>query len=165
MSCSGGLGLTERSRKYRSQQFREQSGRCYYCGFPMWERRCQKFAALHGISLKDAARFKSTAEHMLAQADGGTSRRDNIVATCQFCNQNRHHCKKPQSAIRYRQRVQRQVARRSWHPQHLFKMIDQPPPVVKPPESLGMPRVLVTSLDEIARRHVEGFAPPPSPCR
>lgn len=49
---------------------RDQGGLCYYCLRPM-----------HG---------DVTAEHLLAQRDGGKDTRKNIVATHRLCNSRRH---------------------------------------------------------------------------
>ena len=79
-----------RDPKYRERKAQEQHRRCYYCGFPMWSKRAEGFARHWGITLKEAARFKCTAEHLVARRDGGTSRIDNIAAACLFCNSHRH---------------------------------------------------------------------------
>lgn len=112
-----------RVHKYRAQRFVEQHQRCFYCGFPMWIRRPAKFAKRFAISLAEAERFKCTAEHRQALCDGGTSRRDNIVAACLYCNHHRHELKMAPDAQRYLARVSRRVARGAWHPQHLHKML------------------------------------------
>lgn len=110
-----------RARKYRQRKFVEQRQRCFYCAFPMWARGAPKFAARFGITLKEASRFKCTAEHKVAQRDGGTSCQDNIVAACQWCNRLRHQRVRPLDFDRYRERVMKHVAEGAWHPRKLHE--------------------------------------------
>jgi hypothetical protein len=112
-----------RARKYRQRKFGEQQRRCFYCGFPMWARKPETFAGHFDISLKDAARFKCTAEHLLALRDGGTSRQDNIVAACWFCNYHRHARAVAPPPDRFLQLVRGRVVRHGWHHQHLHKIL------------------------------------------
>ena len=116
--------MTEaRARKYRQRMFAEQHERCFYCDFPMWTKQPETFARRFGISLKEAGRFGCTAEHLVAICDQGTSRRENIVAACRFCNYNRHARALPQPPEKYRRLVQGRVARKSWHPPWPHKML------------------------------------------
>ena len=112
-----------RDRVYRERKAHAQFRRCYYCGFPMWSRRPDGFARHFGISIKEAARFHCTAEHLLARRDGGTSRFDNIVAACWFCNSHRHQRATPPSPERYRELVRQRVAKFAWHHTRLHKML------------------------------------------
>lgn len=48
------------------------------------------FAARHFISRGIAHLFKVTAEHLIAQMDGGGTDASNIVAACHYCNHGRH---------------------------------------------------------------------------
>ena len=83
----------------RNIAFKNQSGRCYYCGAPMWQNdTCEEFARLYGISTKKAKRLQCTAEHLIAQCDGGKHTQENIVAACLWCNRRRHqHFKNPKN--------------------------------------------------------------------
>jgi hypothetical protein len=113
----------QRDRKYREQKAHEQYRRCYYCNFPMWSKRPNGFARHWGISLKEAARFHCTAEHLLARCDGGTSRFDNIAAACWFCNSHRHRRAIAPAPERYRELVRSRVAKFAWHHPWLHKML------------------------------------------
>ena len=116
--------MTEaRTRKYRKRHAAEQQHRCFYCSFPMWVDDGDGFARRHGISRAEAKRFQCTAEHLKALQDGGTSRVDNIVAACRFCNQNRHRRPVPAAVEPYRSLVRKRVARQSWHPLWLHKLL------------------------------------------
>jgi len=112
-----------RTRKYRAEMFQKQQQRCFYCGFPMWLKRPVRFATRYGIAEADALRFKCTAEHLDAICDGGTSRRENIVAACRWCNQHRHQFPVPPKPHRYLRGIQKQIARGAWHPHRLHKML------------------------------------------
>lgn len=107
----------------RSSAFREQAGRCIYCGAPMWSHSPEEYAQAHGISLADARRFQVTAEHLKARSDGGSNSRRNIVAACLFCNQKRHQRKAPPAPDAYQALVQARIARRKWHPDHLHSKV------------------------------------------
>lgn len=56
---------------HRKSAHISQSGRCYYCRFPMWENDLKSYAQLHNISQPQAKLFQSTAEHLIARQDGG----------------------------------------------------------------------------------------------
>lgn len=112
-----------RTRKHRGKRFSEQHERCFYCAFPMWLKAPARFAAWFGISLKEAARFKCTAEHLQALSDGGTSRRENVVAACHFCNHHRHELTNPPAPDRYRALIKARIERGGWHHRHLHKML------------------------------------------
>jgi len=112
-----------RNQIYRERKAHEQHRRCYYCGFPMWSKRPEGFAQHFGISLKEARRFFCTAEHLTARCDGGTSRSDNIVAACWFCNSHRHRRAMAQTPEQYRELVRKRVARLSWHQPWLHRML------------------------------------------
>ena len=114
-----------RTRKYRGRKYGAQHHTCFYCAFPMWTQAPADFAHKYCISVREALRFRCTAEHLRARCDGGTSRVDNIVAACWFCNSQRHHRKKPPQPDTYRAFIQRRLARQSWHPPWLHKMLAQ----------------------------------------
>ena len=112
-----------RDPKYRERKAHEQHRRCYYCGFPMWSKHPEGFARHWGISLKEAERFHCTCEHLLARCDGGTSRFGNIVAACRFCNSHRHLRATAPSPERYRDLVQKRVAKFAWHHPRMHRML------------------------------------------
>lgn len=80
--------MSSKYSKQRLAAFKNQVGRCFYCGSPMWKGNPEKFASQHNITKKYATRFQCTAEHLVARCDGGKNQKSNIVAACNFCNQN-----------------------------------------------------------------------------
>ncbi len=103
-------------KNHRFSAFQSQAERCYYCGFLMWLKDKDHFAKNHKLTRKEAVKFQCTAEHLVAQCDGGKDNKGNIVAACLFCNQKRHHRKKPDDPQSYKQLVQRRIIKRKWHP-------------------------------------------------
>ena len=103
----------------RHVAFSKQSGRCYYCGSPMWNTKPKEFASKHNITKKYAARFQCTAEHLLARCEGGKNQESNIVAACLFCNSKRHQRKKPLGPPKYKALIQKRLQQGKWHPQNL----------------------------------------------
>ena len=77
-------------QRLRHQAFVQQSCRCVYCSLPMWESDPSEFTARHGISLRKAKHLRCTAEHLIAQQDGGGETAQNIAAACLWCNRMRH---------------------------------------------------------------------------
>lgn|ERR1035437_5930931 len=102
--------------KLRHRAHIHQSGRCYYCGCPMWEDSPEPVARLLGVKVSQVRSLKCTAEHMTARRDGGANTSENIVAACQKCNCTRHKLKLPLPPDKYRQHVQRRIAGGKWHP-------------------------------------------------
>jgi hypothetical protein len=111
--------------KKRLVAFNKQSGRCYYCGSPMWEGNQKEFANKHKITKKYAARFQSTAEHLLARCDGGKDHETNIVGACIFCNRKRHQRKKPLGPPKYRAHIKKRLQQGKWHPKKLRHLLSQ----------------------------------------
>lgn len=109
-----------RIRKARSAAASKQKHRCWYCGFPIWEADPAAFARVHGLTLRQASRFRCTAEHLVARSDDGTNAKLNIVAACLFCNAMRHKRPHPPAHDRYREQVVRAVCRRMWHPKWAY---------------------------------------------
>lgn len=107
----------------RTRAYRAQSGRCIYCGAPMWSQSPERFAATYGIGLADARRFQLTAEHLTARSEGGGNSGSNIAAACLYCNRKRHARKEPPTPLAYRALVQKRVAQGKWHPTHLHRKV------------------------------------------
>ena len=105
-------------RKLRHQAFVRQSGRCCYCTLPICEGDPAEFAARHCISLRKANYLRCTAEHLVAQKDGGCDTAQNIAAACSWCNHMRHVRRqdKAPSPEKYKNRVTQLIAKRRWHP-------------------------------------------------
>jgi hypothetical protein len=102
--------------KHRNRAFTKQQRRCYYCTALMWLREPTEFAVSYGVGSGDVARFKCTAEHLVARQDGGTNQKQNIVAACWFCNATRHRRPTPPPHDAYRILVRKRVKRLKWHP-------------------------------------------------
>ncbi len=66
------------------------------------------------------AKLRCTAEHLVAQCDGGTNAAANIVAACARCNHTRHKRQRPPEPAAYRADVRQRVARGSWHEQWVY---------------------------------------------
>ena len=101
--------------KHRHQAFLNQSERCYYCGFAMWEANPEAFAAKLKISLAQASRCQCTAEHLKARQDGGSDSKSNIVAACAYCNRGRHKIKNAPSPEAMRRYVEKRLANGLWN--------------------------------------------------
>ena len=107
----------------RTRAYNRQSGRCYYCDSPMWLEGRSKFAAKHGITKKQAKRFRCTAEHLIARQDGGTDDCENIVAACLHCNATRHRVSEALSPDKYKEQVMHFIRRQEWHPMEFHRML------------------------------------------
>ena len=104
-----------RIQNIRKTKFIEQQGRCFYCNQPMWEEHVEQFALTHGLSKSAASRLRSTAEHLVAQRDGGADSVHNVVAACLFCNGTRHKTPKPKPPTDYAKKVRTQLWKGKWH--------------------------------------------------
>ncbi|WP_175541732.1 HNH endonuclease [Polaromonas sp. YR568] len=105
-------------QKLRLIAFHRQHCLCFYCGLPIWEEAVEQFASAHGISNAQANLLKCTAEHLIAERDGGQATPGNIVAACAWCNRRRHAGRphKAPDAPTYRCRVAKRMAMGKWHP-------------------------------------------------
>ena len=104
----------------RTHAFVKQSGRCYYCGLPMWANNLLEFATAHGITPKQARALQCTGEHLTAHKDGGSAARSNIVAACLFCNAGRHSRKTDLSPDGFKQLVRKRMEKKRWHAAWVF---------------------------------------------
>lgn len=109
--------------RYRLAAFKRQSGLCYYCSAPMWNDGQAVFAAVHNLSLSQAARFRCTAEHLVARQDGGKNANGNIVAACSFCNRTRHRMKVALNHEAYKEHVTARMRRLKWHPRQMQHLL------------------------------------------
>lgn len=98
----------------RSQAFRAQHGRCCYCSVPMWQVSPDEMKAF-GLRPRTAAPLRCTAEHLVAQQNGGKDVKGNIAAACWLCNTRRHKRKSPPPPDDYRALVQKRLAKGKWH--------------------------------------------------
>ncbi|UJJ32694.1 HNH endonuclease [Halopseudomonas maritima] len=114
--------------KLRESAFKQQRGRCCYCGFLMWQGSVETFAKDHQISLAQAQHFQCTAEHLQARRDGGKDTRSNIAAACKRCNQLRHQRKKAPSPDAYQQLVQKRLRKGKWNTLPLGAKLDRQKP-------------------------------------
>lgn len=91
-----------------------QNYRCFYCGLPMWAARPGDFAARYRLTKRQAMSLQCTAEHLLAQCDGGTDAAANIVAACVYCNRKRHARRVAPDPLSYRDLVRRRIRHGHW---------------------------------------------------
>ena len=119
------LFMCQAISKNRGCAYSEQHKRCFYCSAPMWISNPDAFAAKHSISTKEIQRFRCTAEHLRARADGGLNTRENIVAACTFCNSRRHRRAKPLTPLKYRSLVRDRIRAGRWHPQRFHHLLNR----------------------------------------
>lgn len=114
--------MTQHHISARNAAYHRQAGRCFYCNFPMWLTDRAGFAAANGLTLRQASRLQATAEHLVAQQDGGKNGL-NVVAACYHCNQARHRFRPGAAPTpeRFLARVRSRVKHRHWHPPALFQ--------------------------------------------
>lgn len=105
-------------QKLRHKAFVRQNCRCFYCTLPIWEGDPAEFMARYGICLRKARHLRCTAEHLIAQQDGGVDSALNIAAACVWCNRKRHSRRqhKAPSPEEYKARVTELISNRKWHP-------------------------------------------------
>lgn len=107
---------TKRLKSIRTSAFHAQSGRCYYCGLPMWLISPSEL----GLNASNARGAQCTAEHLLAQQDGGRDVPENVVAAHARCNQGRHKRSGPTpSPEAFKHWVMGRIARGKWWSQNL----------------------------------------------
>ena len=114
------MSSTKRIQKYRSRAFAQQGGRCCYCSVRMWLTSASELPAGHK-SATALALLRCTAEHLVAQRDGGGHVANNIVAACARCNHTRHRFPLPPAPPAYRRLVGKQVAQRGWHQRWVYE--------------------------------------------
>lgn len=113
------------SKRYshRHSAFIKQSGKCYYCNFPMWESDPASYAVKHNVTLAQTKLLKCSAEHLLPLTDGGLDQAENIVAACIWCNRKRHARKSAPSPKEYRHLVQQRLSRGRWFARELLMQL------------------------------------------
>ena len=99
----------------RTSAFVLQSGRCFYCDFPMLTGSPAAFAAQYGTTVARAKLQRCTGEHLTPRENGGTSARANIVAACWFCNSHRHRRPAAPPPAQYKQLVRQRVRQGRWN--------------------------------------------------
>lgn len=100
----------------REKAFVSQNGLCHYCGHKMWDRDPVRFCKEFGLTLRQAAVLRCTAEHLCARQDGGKNSSSNIVAACQWCNQHRHKRRVPLDPEQYKAHVSQRMSKGKWLP-------------------------------------------------
>lgn len=83
-------------QRLRTEAFLAQKGRCCYCSVPMWNASPDELKPF-GLRAKTATPLRCTAEHLVAQQEGGKDVAGNIAAACWLCNTRRHKRKSPPS--------------------------------------------------------------------
>ncbi len=104
----------------RSLAFHAQRGCCCYCDLPMWLASPDELKPV-SLGPRAAALLRCTAEHLLAQQDGGKDEAGNIAAACWLCNTRRHKRKTPPPPDAYRAFVQKRMAKGKWHPPEIAR--------------------------------------------
>lgn len=106
---------------HRRRAFEQQGGRCYYCHVRMWLTSPDELSKVprHRPAWE---RLRCTAEHLVAQCEGGGHTAQNIVAACARCNHTRHTFPRPPEPPAYRKHVARQVERRAWHQRWVYDL-------------------------------------------
>ncbi len=99
----------------RSHAFLKQDGFCYYCKQPMWVKDPLELSSKYELPLSKLKKLKCTGEHLVAFKDGGSSTKNNIVAACLYCNQQRHLRKTNPTPKQYEAMVQYRLSRGRWH--------------------------------------------------
>lgn len=107
--------------RIRARAFQLQSGRCFYCTCPMWERSSETFIQTYGLSRGKAMSLRCTAEHLEPRAEGGANSAGNIVAACEICNRRRHQRKIARTPAEHLKHVRRAMRRGKWHGAWLWK--------------------------------------------
>lgn len=103
----------KRLKTLRVHAFHAQAGRCFYCGLPMWLSSPDEL----GLKPRKARSFQCSAEHLVAQQDGGKDIPGNVVAAHIRCNQGRHKRPTPApSPEAFRTLVQKRLAMGRWWP-------------------------------------------------
>ena len=119
--------------------FKKQNGRCYYCGAFMWIKNQKQFASIHSLSLDNASKLQCTAEHLVAQCDGGKNHKNNIVAACKHCNNSRHIMNPAPAPIPYKEIVERSVADNQWFDLEIINSMFKTAPYREEPRSVSCP--------------------------
>jgi hypothetical protein len=104
-------------QRLRHEAYIRQDCRCFYCTLPIWEGDPTEFTTRFGIALRKAKHLQCTAEHLVAQQDGGGETLGNIAAACLWCNRMRHwkRQEKAPGPEKYKTRVFQLIAKRRWH--------------------------------------------------
>lgn len=105
-----------RIQNLRRRAAESQGWRCFYCHYPMWEIEPKSFSTRFRVQGRAVLRFRCTAEHLEARCDGGLDTEENVVASCLYCNKNRHKRKRPKDAASYVIFVRSRLKRGRWHP-------------------------------------------------
>ncbi len=115
--------MSKKLVRHRQLAFSHQSGLCYYCNFPMWQKNPELYAHALGFSLPQAKWHQCTAEHLEPRKDGGKDVQQNIVAACRWCNQKRHSRKLVPSPRAYQQFVNQRLSKGRWHSKTVAKRL------------------------------------------
>lgn len=108
----------EHLRQLRRQAYSNQNCQCFYCQLLIWEQGGKQLAKKLGIPIRLAKYLRCTAEHLRPQADGGPDTAENIVAACNWCNQQRHAGRAHQAPepLAYMAEVAECMKMGGWHP-------------------------------------------------
>lgn len=115
------MSSSNRIQTHRKSAFERQGGRCYYCDVRMWLSSPDELPGGHRGAAA-LALVRCTAEHLVAQRDGGRHAGANLVAACARCNHMRHRMHKPPEPQAYMKHVAKQVAKRCWHQKWVYDL-------------------------------------------
>lgn len=117
---------SNKTLRLRQEAAFRQGFRCFYCGAPMWETDPQMFAADLQIPFQIVGRFRCTAEHLIAQSNGGKTNESNIVAACSYCNGFRHAKCQSMTWHEYKDYVKGKVNEGKWYWQSGYRLVASP---------------------------------------
>jgi hypothetical protein len=103
ISTLGGNMSTSMLQRLRAAAFRLQVGLCCYCDEPMWLADQTEFQCSYGLTARQSARYRCTAEHLMPRSEGGADAAANIAASCVGCNVTRHRRKRVLSPPEWRE--------------------------------------------------------------
>jgi 5-methylcytosine-specific restriction endonuclease McrA len=104
-------------QRLRHEAYLRQDCRCFYCTLPIWEGDPTYFTTRYGIALRKAKYLQCTAEHLVAQQEGGGETVENVAAACLLCNRMRHlkRQEKAPGPEKYKRRVSQLIGKRRRH--------------------------------------------------
>lgn len=127
------MGLKSR-QKARLRAFKEQEGRCFWCGCLMWEPRLEALSGYEsrvGWIIDYPGFVRCTAEHITPRSQGGGDG-DNIAAACAWCNHTRHNRRYDLTIDSFQTLVRKRVEARRWNVAFApYSIPDLPPPSPK----------------------------------
>ena len=108
--------VTRQLPKNRTLAAERQRWLCCYCGLPMTGK---------GSPFRASEQWcEVTAEHLVAQQDGGGDNSENIAAAHRLCNGQRHNCKRPPPPDRFTALVKLRIAKGRWFSREQRRLLE-----------------------------------------